>query len=269
MDRYLIKPGAKIDLSAIDPRDKSLFSDASKQDSHEQLHALCEELKYLQHLLFASQSAKVLVVIQAMDTGGKDGTVRHVFSSLDPQGLRVVSFKKPSEAELAHDFLWRVHKHTPGTGEVTVFNRSHYEDIIAARVKKLVPQEIWKKRYHHIVEFERLLADEGTLVIKIFLHISKAEQRKRLEKRLANPEKHWKFNPDDMVDRARWDEFQKAYEDVLSKTSTEFAPWYVIPADRKWYRNLAVARLMVDQLQSLKLQFPKISFDPDSIEFDD
>ncbi|MEI7929377.1 MAG: PPK2 family polyphosphate kinase, partial [Verrucomicrobiales bacterium] len=201
--------------------------------------------------------------------GGKDGCIKHVFSRIDPQGICVQSFKKPSEDEMAHDFLWRVHPHVPRNGELVIFNRSHYEDILAVRVKKLSGDEVWQRRYRHIIEFERMLAEEGTTIVKIFLNISKDEQKRRLESRLSNPSKYWKFNPDDLQDRARWGEFMGAYEDLISRTSTEQAPWYVIPADRKWYRNLCVANIMVETLRSLNLEFPKPTWDPATIKVGD
>ena len=234
-----------------------------------QFRTLQDQLQDLQKMLYAQNQHRILVVMQAMDTGGKDGCIKHVFSHIDPQGIHVRSFKKPSEEELSYDFLWRVHSKVPHRGQLVIFNRSHYEDIIAVRVKKLFPDEVWKRRQRHVVEFERMLAEEGTTIVKIFLHISKEEQKKRLEARLENPEKHWKFNPDDLADRARWDDFMAAYEDVISKTSTEFAPWFIVPADRKWYRNLCVARIMLDTLKKLDMKLPKIDWDPGGIKIED
>jgi PPK2 family polyphosphate:nucleotide phosphotransferase len=262
--RYRVRPGEKLDLASIDTGDSSLF-DGSKADSLLVLKDLCEEFEALQKVLYAQSKHRVLVVLQAMDTGGKDGLVKSVFSCVDPQGIDVQAFKKPNEEDLAHDFLWRVHPHVPANGHLVVFNRSHYEDILAVRVKKIFPDEVWKRRYRHVVEFERMLAEEGTLILKIFLHISKDEQKKRLEARLANPAKHWKFNPEDLADRARWNDFQDAYEDLIEKSSTDLAPWFVIPADRKWYRNLVVANIMVDALRNLKMEFPKSTWDPAKI----
>jgi PPK2 family polyphosphate:nucleotide phosphotransferase len=219
----------------------------------------------LQKVLYAQNKHRILIVLQAMDTGGKDGCVKHVFSRVDPQGVNVKAFKKPSEEEAAHDFLWRVHAQVPGNGQIVIFNRSHYEDILAVRVKKLFPDEVWQRRYRHIIEFERMLAEEGTTIVKIFLHISKDEQKRRLESRLANPAKHWKLNPDDLSDRARWEEFQAGYEDLITRTSTAQSPWFIVPADRKWYRNLVVARIMVDTLRGLKMDFPKPDWDPTAV----
>ncbi len=269
LERYWVKPGTKVDFRDFESGEKSLFAGGGKEDFEPQFDELQIQLQQLQKLLYAQNKHKVLVVMQAMDTGGKDGCIKHVFSRIDPQGIHVRSFKKPSDEELAHDFLWRVHSKVPSTGQLVVFNRSHYEDIIAVRVKKLFPDEVWKRRQRHVVEFERMLAEEGTTIVKIFLHISKAEQKERLESRLQNPVKHWKFNPDDLADRARWDEFMHAYEDVIGKTSTEFAPWYIVPADRKWYRNLCVARIMLDTLKKLDMEFPAIDWDPKTIRIDD
>lgn len=269
LERYEVKPGAKLHLKDIDSGEKTLFEGGNKDDFEPQFDELQDELQELQKRLYAQNKHRILVVMQAMDTGGKDGCIKHVFSRIDPQGIHVRSFKKPSEAELAHDFLWRIHSQVPSTGQFVIFNRSHYEDIIAVRVKKLFPDEVWKRRQRHVVEFERMLAEEGTTIVKIFLHISKEEQKRRLEARIENPAKHWKFNPDDLADRARWNEFMVAYEEVISKTSTEHAPWYVVPADRKWYRNLCVARIMLDTLKKLNMEFPAIDWDPKAIKIKD
>ena len=269
LERYWVKPGAEVDLKQIDGNEKVLFNGSGKEENERQFDELQDELQELQKRLYAQNKHRILVVMQAMDTGGKDGCIKHVFSRIDPQGIHVRSFKKPSEEEMSYDFLWRVHSKVPHRGQLVIFNRSHYEDIIAVRVKKIFPDEVWKRRQRHVVEFERMLAEEGTTIIKIFLHISKAEQKKRLEARLANPMKHWKVNPDDLVDRARWDDFMGAYEDVIGKTSTEFAPWYVVPADRKWYRNLCVARIMLDTLKKLNMEYPAITWDPATIKIED
>jgi len=262
LEKYLVKPGSKVDLGKIDTDDRDLFKNGGKDESVEAFDKLQEELQHLQKLLYAQNKHRILVVMQAMDTGGKDGCIKHVFSRIDPQGIHVRSFKNPDEEELARDFLWRVHKKVPRDGELVIFNRSHYEDIIAVKVKKLFPDKVWKQRYRHIVEFERMLAEEGTTIVKIYLHISKDEQKERLESRLVNPDKHWKFNPDDLKDRALWSDFMETYEELLSRTSAENAPWYVVPANRKWYRNLVVARIMVDTLKKLDMKFPEIDWDP-------
>ena len=268
LERYWIKPGTRVDFGKFDSGERVLFP-GEKEDFGVQFDQLQNQLQQLQKVLYAQNKHRILVVMQAMDTGGKDGCIKHVFSRIDPQGIHVRSFKKPSEEELAHDFLWRVHSKVPSTGQLVIFNRSHYEDIIAVRVKKIFPDEVWKRRQRHVVEFERMLAEEGTTIVKIFLHISKDEQKRRLQARLDNPAKHWKINPDDLVDRANWNEFMTAYEDVITKTSTEQAPWYIVPADRKWYRNLCVARIMLDTLKKLKMEFPPINWDPASIKIKD
>ena len=269
LERYWVKPGAEVDLVKIDGGEKVLFKGVGKEEIQRQFDELQDELQELQKRLYAQNKHRILVVMQAMDTGGKDGCIKHVFSRIDPQGIHVRSFKKPSEEEMSYDFLWRVHSKVPHRGQLVIFNRSHYEDIIAVRVKKIFPDEVWKRRQRHVVEFERMLAEEGTTIVKIFLHISKEEQKSRLEARLADPVKHWKINPDDLVDRARWDDFMRAYEDVMQKTSTEFAPWYVVPADRKWYRNLCVARIMLDTLKKLDMKYPAINWDPQTIKIED
>jgi|694.fasta_scaffold37977_9 PPK2 family polyphosphate:nucleotide phosphotransferase len=269
LERYLVKPGSKVDLAKIDSDERALFQEGGKDDSAKAFDNLQDELQYLQKVLYAQNKHRILLVLQAMDTGGKDGCVKHVFSRIDPQGIHVRSFKKPTEEELARDFLWRVHEKVPRNGEMVIFNRSHYEDVIAVKVKKLFPDKVWKQRYQHIVDFERMLAEEGTTVVKIYLHISKDEQKRRIVSRLENPDKHWKFHPDDLKDRALWNDFMKTYEDLLSKTSTEHAPWYVVPANRKWYRNLCVARIMVDTMKRLNMKLPTVDWDPKKIVVED
>jgi len=269
LEKYLVKPGSNVDLRKIDPNDRTLFDEGGKEDSLKAFDKLQDELQHLQKLLYAQNKHRILVVLQAMDTGGKDGCVKHVFSRIDPQGIIVCPFKKPTEEELARDFLWRVHQKVPCNGQMVVFNRSHYEDIIAVKVKKIFPEQVWKKRYQHVVDFERMLAEEGTTIVKIYLHISKEEQKERLVSRLEDPDKHWKFNPDDLKDRALWGKFMETYEELLPRTSTEFAPWYVVPANRKWYRNLVVARIMVDTLKKLDMKFPEIDWDPNEMVVED
>lgn len=262
---YRVEPGVEIDLTTQDPSDKGLWEDGSKSIHKAMLLEKLDELKALQNLLFAEGKQKVLIVVQAMDAGGKDGCAKNVFSSMDPQGLHVKAFKSPHKEELAHDFLWRVHKAAPPKGMIAVFNRSHYEDIIAVRVKKLFPEKVWKNRYRHVVDFEKMLSDEGTKIVKIFLNISKEEQRERLQARLDVPAKLWKFDPGDLVDRARWDEFMVAYSDLISKTSYDHAPWHVVPSDRKWYRNLVVAQIVINALKDLKMEFPEVKWNPEDM----
>jgi PPK2 family polyphosphate:nucleotide phosphotransferase len=268
LNRYLVTPGKKLNLKDFASDDRSLFN-GTKEEALVEFDELRNELQELQKKLFAENKHRILVILQAMDAGGKDGCVKHVFSRIDPQGIRVVPFKKPTADELAHDFLWRIHKEVPGNGQIVVFNRSHYEDIIAVRVKKIFPDNVWKRRYQSVLDFERMLADEGTTIIKLFLNISKEEQKVRLESRLKNPEKLWKFQMDDLDDRNRWDEFQNAYRDLIETTAKPYAPWYIIPGDRKWYRNIVVARLMVEQLKALQSDFPKPTFDPSTIKIGD
>jgi PPK2 family polyphosphate:nucleotide phosphotransferase len=259
-EKYRVKPGSRVDLSKWDPKDKSAFP-GRKQDGRARLRELNLELEELQELLYAEHKHRVLIVLQAMDTGGKDGTIRHVFEGVNPQGVRVAGFKRPTPEELAHDYLWRVHEHTPGKGEIVIFNRSHYEDVLVVRVHNLVPEEVWSKRSDHINDFERMLADEGTTIVKFFLHIDLDEQRERLQARLDEPHKRWKFDPGDLKERKLWPEYMKAYEDAISKTSTDWAPWYVVPANRKWYRNLVVGSAIVETLKGLDMRHPEPDYD--------
>ncbi len=230
---------------------------AGKQHGLDRLELLVQRLGALHLRLFAESTRSVLLILQGMDASGKDGTVRTVFTGVNPQGCRVESFKAPSTAELAHDYLWRIHNLCPARGEIVIFNRSHFEDVVAVRVRKLVEKSVWKRRYEHIRSFEQMLTDEGTTVIKVFLHVSRDEQRRRLQERLDNPEKRWKFRAGDLDDRALWDDFIRAYEDALQETSTDSAPWYVVPADHNWSRNLAVAEILVAALEQLDPRLPE------------
>jgi PPK2 family polyphosphate:nucleotide phosphotransferase len=227
-----------------------------KARTQEQTAKLVDRLGELQELLYAEHKHRVLIILQGMDTAGKDGTIRKVLRETSPQGVRVVSFKQPSEIELDHDYLWRVHAQTPGRGELVVFNRSHYEDVLVVRVHSLVPKRVWKKRYEQINAFERTLAGEGTTILKFFLHISRDEQRERLQARLDDPTKRWKFQHGDLDERKLWDDYMRAYEDVLEKTSTDWAPWQVVPADRKSMRDFIVAGTVVKALEKLKMSYP-------------
>ena len=256
IDAYRVKPGDKVSLSKLDTRATLFWDDGEKDEAREQLLVLNDRLEMLQELLWAQQKERMLVVLQAMDAGGKDGTIRRVFEGVNPSGVRVASFKKPSTRELAHDYLWRVHRQVPADGEIVIFNRSHYEDVLVVRVMELVPKKVWSKRYRHIVEFERMLADEGTTIVKLYLHISRDEQRERLQDRLDVPEKHWKFEEGDLVPRAHWDDYMEAFEDAIERTSTEVAPWYIVPADRKWYRNLVVSEILIQTLEALDMSYP-------------
>jgi len=264
MDRYRIEPGTRVDLSSIDTADTSGF-DGGKAEAKAELKRLVKRLAELQHLMWAEDRHKLLVVLQAMDSGGKDGTIRSVFGGVNPQGVRVTNFKAPTSEELAHDYLWRVHAHTPGNGEIAVFNRSHYEDVLIVRVLDLVPQERWSRRYDHIAAFEKLLVDEGTTIVKFYLHISKDEQKERFQARLDDPTKNWKFNRDDLDHRRRWDDYMAAFEAAFEATSTEQAPWFVVPADKKWYRNVVIARTLIDTLEGLEMKYPEA--EPDVAEY--
>ena len=254
MDRYRVRPGSEIDLSALDPNDTSAF-DGDKDEGRETLRALNKRLEALQELLWAGQKHRLLVVLQAMDAGGKDGTIRHVFEGVNPQGVTVANFKVPTRKELAHDYLWRVHPQVPGDGEIVIFNRSHYEDVLVVRVAELVPRDVWRRRYDHINAFERMLTDEGTTILKFYLHIDRDEQKERFQDRLD--QKPWKFSMGDLETRAQWSKYMVAFEEVLSRTSTDWAPWYVVPANRKWYRNLVVGRVLVDTLEGLDMSYPE------------
>jgi PPK2 family polyphosphate:nucleotide phosphotransferase len=264
MDRYRVKPGEKLDLSGIDAGSTAAFK-GGKKETAEVFESLNDRLEVLQELLWAEGRHKVLVVLQGMDTSGKDGVIRHVFDGVNPLGVRVASFKTPTPEELRHDFLWRVHPQVPGAGELVIFNRSHYEDVLVARVKELVPKEVWKTRYGQIQDFERLLAETGTTVLKFFLHISEEEQRERLQARLDDPTKRWKFRKGDLDDRKLWDRYLEAYEEALSRTSTAEAPWYVVPSDKKWYRNLVVATVLVETLEGLGMEYPEPEEDLDGV----
>jgi PPK2 family polyphosphate:nucleotide phosphotransferase len=255
MDKYRVRPGQKVDLGDVDPDDTRL-APGGKEEATKQSSAIQDRLRDLQELLFAEHQRKLLIVLQGMDTSGKDGTIRHVMAGFNPAGTRVASFRAPSPAELDHDYLWRVHRELPGKGEVVVFNRSHYEDVLVVRVHDLVPKAVWKKRYQQIVAFEQMLHEEGTVILKFFLHISKGEQRKRLQARLDDPSKRWKFQPGDLEERKRWDDYQGAYEDALTKTSTDDNPWYVVPANQKWYRNLVVGSVVAETLDGLRMSYP-------------
>ena len=259
---HRVDPGRTVDLAEW-PTD--VGGDLDRRASESETRALNERLEELQELLYAEGRHRVLVVIQATDTGGKDGTIRHVFDGVNPQGVKVASFKKPTDEELAHDYLWRVHREVPGDGEITIFNRSHYEDVLVVRVHGLVPEARWSQRYRHINDFERLLADEGTTIVKLFLHISEDEQRERLQARIDEPHKRWKFSAADLAERERWDDYQKAFAEMLERTSTTHAPWYVIPADRKWFRNRLVSQIIVETLESLDMDWPPADDDIDGL----
>jgi len=258
-EKFRVNPGSKVRLGKID---------AAFKDKHEdQASALVELEKYtrllreLQYLLYAEDKQSLLIILQAMDAGGKDGTINHVLGNMNPQGARVYGFKVPSAEESAHDFLWRIHLAAPQRGQVAIYNRSHYEDVLVSRVHGLVPKKVWSKRYELINDFEKNLADNGTHILKFFLHISPDEQLRRFKQRLDDPARHWKISESDYKEREYWDDYSKAFEDALSRCSTAHAPWFVIPADHKWFRNLAVSQIVVEALESLEMAFPQPSVD--------
>lgn len=250
---YFLPPLSKIDLSKIDPNDTQGYH---KDQAKAEEQAYEDRLFSLQDKLYASRKHALLVVMQAMDTGGKDGAIKQVFSGVNPQGVQVYAFKGPTSLELSHDFLWRVHQQTPAKGFIGIFNRSHYEDVLIARVDKLVPKQVWQARYDHINNFERMLYDNGTRILKFYLHISREEQKERLTNRLNDPEKHWKFSSSDLPVRAKWDDYMEAYQDALTHCNTEYAPWVVVPANKKWYRDLLITRVIVETLESMGLAYP-------------
>jgi PPK2 family polyphosphate:nucleotide phosphotransferase len=255
MDRYRVDPKKKFKFNTWDPDDTKAF-DGDKDQGTARLAALQTELSELQELLYAEHKNRLLVVLQGMDTSGKDGTIRHVFKGVNPQGVRVTSFKAPTPRELDHDYLWRVHQHAPGKGEIVIFNRSHYEDVIATRVLGLIDKKRAEQRYAHINDFERMLAEEGTTILKFFLHIDPDEQWERLRLRLDDPKRRWKFRAEDIKARERWPAYADAYQDAIAATNTEWAPWFMVPANKKWYRNLVVSINIVETLKALKMKFP-------------
>jgi PPK2 family polyphosphate:nucleotide phosphotransferase len=261
---FRVPPGTPVELSEHDPYSRDGF-EGKKKEGRGALPELNLRLAELQTRLWAESRQSLLVVLQAMDTGGKDGTIRHVFSGVNPQGVHVRGFGVPSEWELAHDYLWRAHHQAPEAGAITIFNRSYYEDVLVVRVQGLAPEDVWSKRYEHIRHFEKMLSDEGTTVVKLFLNISHDEQKQRLQARLDEPDKNWKFRAGDLVDRARWDDFQRAYEDAMTLTTTDYAPWYVVPANRKWYRNLAVSSILIETLERMDPRYPDPEDDLDAV----
>jgi PPK2 family polyphosphate:nucleotide phosphotransferase len=256
---FVVEPGAKARLSKIDA------SYTGKHETHEtalpEIRKHVERMEKLQYLLYADDHQSLLVVLQALDAAGKDGVVRHVFSGMNPQGTSVFGFKQPSKDEAAHDFLRRAHLRTPGKGEVVVFNRSHYEDVLVVRVHKLVPHSVWSKRYDLINDFEKALAQHGTSILKFYLHISPEEQLERFKQRLDDPSRHWKISESDYSERELWSQYVEAYEDALASTSTKHAPWYVIPSNHKWFRNLAVSQIIADTMDEMGLKLPPTHVD--------
>jgi len=257
--RLLVEPGKAVKLAAWDPDDTLGLEKGDDTDAMLAKHIA--RLDELQYLMYAEHRRGLLVILQGMDASGKDGTIRHVMTGLNPQGCRVTAFKAPSIEEADHDFLWRVHRAVPAKGEIVIFNRSHYEDVLVARVRELVPKDVWSGRYDEINRFERFLVDNEIVVVKFFLHIGKGEQKQRFEERLDDPTKRWKLSPSDFEDRKYWDDYVKAYQDALARCSTEAAPWYIVPADRKWVRNFAVSAILVETLEACRMKFPKPAVD--------
>jgi PPK2 family polyphosphate:nucleotide phosphotransferase len=253
-DQLLVKPGAKVDLSKHDP---SETFGRHKDDAAGELAANIERLADVQERIWAERKHRVLIVLQGMDASGKDGTIKHVMEGFHPLGCRVIGFGVPSEVELAHDYLWRVHQVVPGNGESAIFNRSHYEDVLVVRVHSLVPKERWARRYDQINAFEQALADEGTTILKFFLHIDLDEQLQRFQDRYDDPSKRWKFKMGDLAEREHWDEYMAAYEEALSRCSTDRAPWFIVPANRKWFRDLAIGGIVAETLEGLKPAYPE------------
>jgi len=257
--RFQVKPGRRVKLADFDPDDTAGLH---KKEVKDRLEENVEKLADWQYRLYAENKRAVLLILQGMDTCGKDGTIAHVMCGLNPQGCRITSFKQPSSNELEHDFLWRIHRAVPGRGQIGIFNRSHYEEVLIVRVHELVPKAVWSRRYDQINQFEKILAGNDVTVVKFFLHISKKEQLERLKARLQDPTKLWKFNPDDLKERKRWKDYMAAYEDALSRCSTKEAPWFIIPSNKKWARNLIVSQILLETLQRMRPQYPKPTVDP-------
>ena len=252
--------GQAVDLSAYDPNDNG---GRTKSETRDQIEANLLRMAELQEMMYAQGKHALLIVLQAMDAGGKDSTIRHVMDGFNPQGCHVYPFGVPTEEELAHDFLWRIHQHTPPRGSVSIFNRSHYEDVLVVRVKELAPEHVWRARYAHINAFERLLVDSGVTILKFFLYISPDEQKERFLDRLQRKDKQWKWNPGDLKTRAQWDDYIQAFEEAIGTCNHPWAPWYIVPANRKWYRNLFVSTVIVDALERLEMSYPPA---PEGIE---
>jgi PPK2 family polyphosphate:nucleotide phosphotransferase len=262
-EKLLVKPGRRLHLEDINPADKGQHE--SEQTALPEIEQYRNKLTLMQSLLYAEKKRSLLIVLQAMDAGGKDGTVNHVLSALNPQGAKVTGFRQPTPEEMAHDFLWRVHPHTPGKGEIAIFNRPHYEDVLVPRVHKVIDKATWEARYQRIRNFEEALTDNATYILKFFIHISKEQQLARFAARLDDPRHNWKISESDYVERAYWDDYMFAYEDAISATSTERAPWFVIPSNHKWFRNLAVSQIVADAMEDLHMSYPKPTVDLASI----
>ena len=263
---FTVKAGGKFDLADIDPKYTGAYKAA--EDVQREMESNVEKIGDLQEKLYAESRRALLLILQGMDTSGKDAITRAVMDSVDPQGCVVTAFKRPSANDLAHDYLWRVHKEVPPRGMIGIFNRSHYEDVFIVRVHDLVPEKVWRTRYRQINAFERHLVENDVTVLKFLLHISADEQKRRLQSRLDDKKKHWKFNPDDLKERALWKDYMKAYEVALTECNTEWAPWYVIPSDKKWFRNFVAASIVRETLEEMDPEFPKVTWDPRTIRIE-
>ncbi|MBI3307775.1 MAG: polyphosphate kinase 2 family protein [Candidatus Melainabacteria bacterium] len=263
---FVVPPGHKASLGKRQPDFTAKYK--NEDEAKPLFKENKEKIFELQRKFYADGTRALLVVLQGMDTAGKDGTIRHVFGGIDPKGCEVTSFKAPSREERQHDFLWRIHEHIPPKGSIGIFHRSHYEDVLVPRVKNLVPENIWQARYDQINDFEKMLTENGVLILKLFLHISKDEQKQRILKRIENETKHWKLDENDIKERKFWNDYFGAYEDLISNCSTEWAPWYVIPGDHKWFRNLVISQILLDTFEAMDLKYPKPSFDVNTINLD-
>ena len=266
LSRFLVKPKVKVNLKKIDT---DYNGNLQKEQSRIELDKLHLKMSNLQYKLHAEKKQSLLIVLQAMDAGGKDGTIRDVMHGFNPQGCKVTSYRSPNSEEISHDFLWRIHKSIPAKGEIGIFNRSHYGDVLIVRVHNMVPTRQWSKRYEHINNFEKMLTGEGVKILKFYLHISKEEQKKRLDKRLTNPMKHWKIDEADFEERKHWNKYMKAYQDILEKCSTQWSPWHIIPSDKKWYRNLVIAQIITKTLEKMNPKLPKPTVDITKLKTDD
>ncbi len=262
---FILPIGKKVTLDKYDPE----YSDGDKKTAQTEIIKLQDRLFSLQERLYAENRQSLLIILQAMDAAGKDSTIRHVFEGVNPQGVQVTSFKQPTELELAHDFLWRIHHHAPRKGMIGIFNRSHYEDVLVVRVNNIVPEPVWRARYEHINNFERLLSDNGTRIVKFYLNISKAEQKKQLQERLDDPTKHWKFSSADLPVREQWDDYMRAFEDVFTHCNTEYAPWHIIPSNTRWYRTLTITKIIVETLEAMNPQYPQPEIGLDAVVIPD
>jgi len=262
--QFRVKPDSKVDLSKVDAGFKDTHE--SHENALPEIETYTQKLHDLQYLMYAEGKRSLLICLQGRDAAGKDGTINHVLGAMNPQGCTVTGFKVPSKEEAAHDFLWRYHQHTPGKGQVAIFNRSHYEDVLVVRVHDMVPKQVWSARYAQINDFEKILADNGTHILKFYLHIDPEEQLARFRQRIEDPARHWKISDGDYAERPFWDAYTEAFEDALGKTSTEYAPWFIIPSNHKWFRNLAISRIVAETLESLNMKFPEPTVDIDEIK---